>query len=109
VSVQGGRWAPVPGQQLVEAARWIPAGHALKHGGEIGEGFDVVELGGGDEGADRCPALGTTIGSGEQMVFTAQRDRPDRALERDRNFGNALLCREPYTTEPVELNDLLIR
>ena len=31
----------------------MPVRHALEHVFEIGEWLDVVELGGGDEGADR--------------------------------------------------------
>jgi hypothetical protein len=41
----------------------------------------VVELCGGDEGADGSPADATTVGATEEMVFTAERDRPDRALD----------------------------
>ena len=59
----------------------MPAGHTLEHVGEIGEGLDVVELGGSDEGADGRPSVGATVGSGKQMVLTTQRDRPDRAFD----------------------------
>jgi hypothetical protein len=41
----------------------------------IGEGLDVVELGGGDEGADGCPTVGAAVGSGEQVVLAAQGHR----------------------------------
>ena len=59
----------------------MAAGHALEHVLEIGEGLDVVELGGGDEGADGRPALGAAVGSGEQVVLAAERDGPDRAFD----------------------------
>ena len=58
----------------------MPVRHALERVLEIGEGLDVVELGGGDEGADRGPAVGAAVGSGKQVIFAAERDRPDRAL-----------------------------
>src|ERR1700746_3666378 len=45
VSVQRGRWAPVPRQKLVEAAHWVPIGHTFEHIPEICEGLDVIELG----------------------------------------------------------------
>ena len=50
VSVNGGFRSPVPGQEVVELAHVVPVGHALKHVFEIGEGLDVIELGGCDEG-----------------------------------------------------------
>jgi len=39
----------------------MPVRDALEHVLEIGEGLDVVELGGGDEGADRRPAVGAAV------------------------------------------------
>jgi hypothetical protein len=59
----------------------VTAGHALGHVLEIGEGLDVVELGGGDERANGCPTLGAAVGSGEQVVLAAERDGTDRALD----------------------------
>ena len=58
--------------------RWtcVPNTHVL----EISKGFDVVELGGGDEGADCRPAVGAAVGPGKQAIFAAERDRPDRAF-----------------------------
>jgi hypothetical protein len=64
-SVESGCWSPVPGQEVVEAAHGVAAGHALKHALQIGEGLDVVELDGGDEGADGCPAVGAAVRSGK--------------------------------------------
>ena len=50
-------WLPIPGQELVEAAGGMTVGHALQDVSEPGKGLDVVELCGGDEGADamECP------------------------------------------------------
>ena len=72
---------PVPGQQVVEPAHGMAVGHALEHVLEIGEGLDVVELGGGEEGGDGRPAVGAAIGSGEQVVLAAERDGADGALD----------------------------
>lgn len=82
VELVGNGWgSPVPGQEVVEAAGWMPIGRALEHVLEISKRLDIVELGRGDEGADGCPAVGAGVGSGEQVVFAAKRDRPDRALD----------------------------
>ena len=59
----------------------MSARHALEHVFEIGEWLDVVELGGGDEGADRGPAVGAPVGSGEQVILAAKRDGTNRALD----------------------------
>jgi hypothetical protein len=39
-------------------------GHTLQDVLEIGEGFDVVKLCGGDERADGCPSDTTAVGRG---------------------------------------------
>src|SRR5258706_8550926 len=70
---------PVPGQQIVEAAHWMSAGHAFQHVLEIGEGLDLVELGGGDEGAEGCPSGAAPVGPGEQVVLATERNGADRA------------------------------
>ena len=58
----------------------MPVRHAFEDVLKVGEGFDIVELGGGDQGADGRPPVGATVGSGEQMVLAAERDGPDRAF-----------------------------
>jgi hypothetical protein len=58
----------------------VAAGHAREHVLEIGEGLDVVELGGGYEGADGRPAVGAAVRSGKKVFLSAEGDRPDRAL-----------------------------
>src|SRR6267154_5856189 len=72
---------PVPGQQIVKPAHWMSAGHAFQHVLEIGEGLDLVELGGSDEGADGCPSGAAAVGSGKQVVLATERDRADAALD----------------------------
>ncbi len=70
-SVESGRGPPVPRQKVVEAAHGVAAGHAREHVLEIGEGLDVVELGGGYEGAHGRPAVGAAVRSGKR--WCAQR------------------------------------
>src|SRR5258708_10899714 len=72
---------PIPGQQIVKPAHWMSAGHAFQRVFEIGEGLDLVELGGSDEGADGCPSGAAAVGSGKQLVLAADRDRADDALD----------------------------
>lgn len=73
MSVDGDWRAPIPRQEFVELAHRVTAGYALEHVLEIGEGLDIVELGGGDERANGRSALGVA-GSGEQVVLAADRD-----------------------------------
>src|SRR5712675_1833637 len=68
---------PVPGQQIVKAAHWMTAGHAFQRVLEVGEGLDLVELGGSDERADGCPSGAAAVGSGKQVVLATERDRAD--------------------------------
>jgi hypothetical protein len=42
----------------------MTVGHALQDVSEPDEGLDVVELCGGDEGADGCPSDAATVGRG---------------------------------------------
>lgn len=58
----------------------MTVGHATKHVFEVGEGLDVVELRGGNKGADGRPARSPAIGSGEQVVFAAECDGADGAF-----------------------------
>ena len=79
--VEGDLGAPIPGQEIVELAHRVASGHAFEDVLEIGEGLHIVELGSDDEGGDRCPALGTTIGSGKQVVLAAEGDWANGALD----------------------------
>jgi hypothetical protein len=106
VSVQRGRRAPVPRHQLVDAARWIPAGHTFEHVGEVGEGFDVVELGGGDEGANRCPALSTAIGSREQMVLRPSAKAGSRARKTSAAGKGASIFKMPDVSRHKSVDTL---
>src|SRR5258708_10373094 len=67
---------PVPGQQIVKPAHWMSAGHAFQHVLEIGEGLDLVELGGSDEGAGGYPSGASAVGSGKQVVLATERYQP---------------------------------
>src|ERR1700674_2707465 len=74
-------WLPVPRQKFVETAGGMTVGHALQDVPEPGTGLDVVELCGGDEGADGCPSDAATVRAREQMVLAPERDGPDGALD----------------------------
>ena len=54
----------------------MTVGHALQYVSEPGKGLDVVELCGGDEGADGCPSDATAVRAREQMVFAPERHLP---------------------------------
>jgi hypothetical protein len=54
----------------------MTVGHALQDVSEPGKGLDVVELCGGDEGADGCPSGAATVRAREQMVFAPERNHP---------------------------------
>ena len=71
---------PGPGQKLIEAVDGVTVDHAFEDVAQIGEGFDVVHLGGFDQGADYGPALAAAVRTGEEMVFAAERHGPDRAF-----------------------------
>ena len=73
---------PIPGQEFVEATGGMSVGHALQDVSEPCEGLDIVELCGGDEGADGCPSDAAAVRAREQMVFAPERDGPDGALDR---------------------------
>jgi hypothetical protein len=59
--VPGDGRTPVPRQEVVELAHWVSDRHAFEDVLEISEGLDIIELGGGDEGANCRPALGAAI------------------------------------------------
>ena len=49
--------------------------------GQIRERVDFVQLVGLDQGGDGGPMLGASVGTGEQRVLPAERDRADGALD----------------------------
>jgi len=71
-----GIWLPVPRQEFVEAAGGMTVGHALQDVSEPRKGLDVVELCGGNEGADGCPSDAAAVRAREQMVFAPERHCP---------------------------------
>ena len=54
----------------------MTVGHALQYVSEPGKGLDVVELCGGDEGADDCSSDAAAVRPREQMVFAPERHLP---------------------------------
>ncbi len=60
----------------------LTVNHALEHIGDIGIRFNLIELRGFDQRADRCPAFATLITAREQMILAAQRNGPDGPLDR---------------------------
>ena len=60
----------------------MAVGHPPQDVSELGKGLDVVELCGGDEGADDCPSNAAAVRAREQMVLAPERDGPDGALDR---------------------------
>jgi len=62
----------------------MSAGHAFQRVLEIGEGLDLVELGGSDEGADGCP-------SGAAMSRVRRLPMPDIAF-RSACFDTSSAC-----------------
>src|ERR1700678_3205375 len=88
-------WLPVPRQEFVEAAGGMTVGHALQDVAEPDKGFDVVELCGGDEGADGCSSAAAPVRAREQMVLAPERDRPDGALDRIVVEFDAAVIEEP--------------
>ena len=51
-------------------------GDSAQYVGEPGLRVDAVELGGGDQGVDRCGALATAVGTSEQPRPTPECNRP---------------------------------
>jgi hypothetical protein len=57
-------------------------GHTFQDVLEVGQRLYVVELCGGQQRGDDRPAYRAAVGSGEQVVLAAKRDRADGALDR---------------------------
>ena len=75
----------------------MSVGHAFQDVLEIGEGLDVVELGGGEERGDDRPAGRAAVGSGEQMVLAAECGRPNSTFD-----GVVIELNATVTEEPAE-------
>ena len=82
IAVSDRVWLPVSGEEFVDPVDRMAMGQSLQHVGNPGLGIDVIELGGGDKGADRCPPLGTALESGEEVVLAPERYRADGAFDR---------------------------
>ena len=70
-----------PRQQLIDIAVGVTIDDAREDVGQIRERVDVVQLAGLDQGRDGGPMLGASVGTGEQRVLPAERDRADGALD----------------------------
>lgn len=66
-------WIERPRHELVDACVGVSLGDRFEGGGEIGEWFDIVDLGGSDERCDASPCLSTLVMTGEQCVFARVR------------------------------------
>jgi len=86
---------PRPWQQFIEPVDGMTVDHALKNVGDVGIGFDVVELGGLDQRADDGPAVAAAVAAGEQMVLAPEGDGTDRALDRIGVEFDAAVVQEP--------------
>ncbi len=71
-----------PGHELVDLTGGVAVDEAAEDVGEIGLGFDGVELAGLDQRGDHAPVDAALIGAGEQGVLAIEGDRADRALDR---------------------------
>src|SRR6266540_3826801 len=60
----------------------MAVGQTLQDVLEVSKRLDVIELCSGDQRGDDRPALRAAIGSREQVVLAAERDRADGALDR---------------------------
>ena len=67
---------PCPRQEIAETVRGVAIGHSLQDIGEVGVGFDAIQLRGFDQRAEDGPAPGAAIAAGEQMVLAAKGHRP---------------------------------
>jgi hypothetical protein len=79
----------------------VAVGHALEHALQVGVALGIVELGGGNEGADGRPTVGAAVRSGKQMVLTAEGDRPDRAFNSVGVEFNAAITEETAENLPA--------
>jgi len=61
----------IPWQQFVESVDRV-VGDSVEHLREVCLWFDAVELGSFDQGVDRRGAVAAGIGTGEQLIFSAQ-------------------------------------
>ena len=60
----------------------MAVGQAFQHVLEVGERLDAIEFCSGQQRRDGRPARCTAVGTGEEMVLAAKRDRADRSFDR---------------------------
>lgn len=69
-------WSWLNGKSLVELTVWPACGDVLEGQGQLGEGIDVIHLGGLQKGRDCDPCLAAAVGSGTQRVLAGDGHRP---------------------------------
>ena len=74
---------------------------AFQNIAEIGEGFDVVELCGRQQGSDDRPAFCAAIGACEQVVLAAERNGPDGTFDGVVIKLDAAVIEEPAKRSPA--------
>ena len=72
---------PSPRQELVEPVDGMSIDHLLKHITQISVWFDAVEPRGFDQGTDGRPPGSAAVRTGEEMILTSQRHRPDGSFD----------------------------
>ena len=86
------RRLPVPRQEVTQARGRLVV-YPRQDIGEPGTGIDIVELGGGDQGVDRCSTLAPAVGSREQPSLSSDGDAAQGA------FGGIVRQVDPAVAE----------
>ena len=71
---------------------------------EIGEGLDVVDLRGLDEGCDAAPGAAALVMAGEQCIFPVQGNWPDQILDTVAIDLDTAVVEEGLQTVPVTMD-----
>ena len=71
---------------------------------EIGEGLDVVDLRGLDEGCDAAPGAAALVMAGEQCIFPVQGNWPDQILDTVAIDLDTAVVEEGLQTIPVTMD-----